>query len=98
MSALENMSKRLDFEGGKDQRSRMNLVKLKSLKKALLYSYQSQIAILEDNREFRCLINHDKLKEDYDDKVISIPYEDYCLNSKNNKIEKIGMKVGDVFT
>lgn len=98
MSALENMSKRLDFEGGKDQRSRMNLAKLKSLKKALLYSYQSQIAILEDNREFRCLINHDKLKEDYDDKVISIPYEDYCLNNKNNKIEKIGMKVGDVFT
>jgi hypothetical protein len=24
---------------------------------------------------FRCLINHDKLKVDYEDKIISIPFE-----------------------
>lgn len=104
MSALDNLNKRLNYAGGKNQESRMNSDKLRSLKKALLYSYQAQTAILTDSREFRCLINHDKLKEDYDDKIISIPYDDICLNEGDIKgktheeIQHIGMKVGDVFT
>jgi hypothetical protein len=46
----------------------------------LLYSYQAATAILEDGREFRCLINPDKNKPAYDNKIISIPYKDICLN------------------
>lgn len=98
MSSLDNLKTRIDFNGGQDQEKRMNLDKLRSLKKALLYSYQAQTAILEDEREFKCLINHDKLKEDYDDKIISIPYKDICLNSKSSEEQEIGMKVGDTFT
>lgn len=104
MSALDNLKKRLDYGGGANQESRMNLDKLRSLKKALLYSYQAQTAILKDNREFRCLINHDKLKEDYDDKIISIPYDDICLNADqfqgktSEATQHIGMQVGDTFT
>ena len=103
MSSLDNLKTRIDYAGGANQEHRMNSDKLRSLKKALLYSYQGQTAILNDGREFRCLINHDKLKEDYDDKIISIPYKDICLN--RDKIygkthegeEEIGMKVGDTF-
>lgn len=104
MSSLDNLKTRINYAGGANQEQRMNSDKLRSLKKALLYSYQGQTAILTDGREFRCLINHDKLKEDYDDKIISIPYKDICLN--RDKIydkthegeEEIGMKVGDTFT
>ena len=104
MSRLDNLKKRLDYYGGANQEQRMNNDKLRSLRKALLYSYQAQTAILSDEREFRCLINHDKLKEDYDDKIISIPYRDICLNKEKtgdkteDGMEDIGMKVGDVFT
>lgn len=104
MGALESLQTRLNFNGGKNQQARMNESKLKALKKSLLYSYQAATAILSDGREFRCLINPDKLKYNYDDKIISIPFEDVCLqNSKTMKkttegIEKIGMQPGDVFT
>lgn len=111
MSGLETLKQRINYAGGKTQISRMNEDKLRSLKKALLYSYQSATAILADGREFRCLINPDMIKNEYDNKYISIPFEDICLNEKqiseqeNNKIKKtsegiqtIGMKCGDVFT
>ena len=98
MAGLENMSTRLNFSGGKAQIKRMNEDKLKSLKKALLYSYQSATAILKDRREFRCLINPDHLKNQYDDKIISIPFEDICLNKNKQEIETIDIKPGDVFT
>ena len=104
MSSLETLKTRIDYAGGANQEKRMNSDKLRSLKKALLYSYQAQTAILTDKREFRCLINHDKLKEDYDDKIISIPYDDICLNAEQFKgktkenLQHIGMKVGDTFT
>lgn len=104
MSSLDNLKKRINYSGGEKAQERMNLDKLRSLKKALLYSYQAQTAQLTDGRQFRCLINHDKLKEDYDDKIISIPYKDICLNANERKgktsegEEEIGMKVGDTFT
>lgn len=103
MSSLDNLKTRINYAGGANQEHRMNSDKLRSLKKALLYSYQGQTAILNDGREFRCLINHDKLKEDYDDKIISIPYKDICLNrgkfydKTHEGEEEIGMKVGDTF-
>ena len=103
MSGLDNLKKRLNYSGGIRQIERMNEDKLRSLKRALLYSYQSATAILADGREFRCLINSDKLKNSYDDKIISIPFEDVCLNKErqgktNENIEIIGMQPGDVFT
>ena len=104
MSGLEDLKIRLQYNGGHKQESRMQLDKLRTLKKALIYSYQAATAILEDGREFRCLINPDKNKLDYDDKIISIPYKDICLNKEKSAEktsqgeEEIGMKVGDVFT
>lgn len=101
MSGLENLNKRLNFRGG-NQEGRMQQGKLDTLKKALIHSYQAATAVLKDGREFRCLINPDKLKENFDDKIISIPFEDVCLNAEpKGKIsqgqEIIGMKAGDVF-
>lgn len=105
MRALNGMKTRLQYSGGINQQDRMNQDKLRVLKKALLYSYQAATAILEDGREFRCLINPDKLKTSYDEKIISIPYEDICLNPEFSKqettsqgTESIDLLPGDVFT
>ena len=111
MSGLDTMAMRLKYYGGNKQVDRMNEDKLRSLKKALLYSYQSATARLSDGREFRCLINPDQIKNTYDNKYISIPFKDICLNekeinadskNKNKKtsegLQEIGMKPGDVFT
>lgn len=102
MSGIDNLKTRLQYNGGNAE-GRMQKAKLETLKKSLLYSYQAATAILEDGREFRCLINPDKNKMDYDDKIISIPFEDICLNKerigKTTKgLEVIGMKPGDIFT
>lgn len=66
-----------------DQRIRMREDKLKNLKRALYFSYQAAIVQKYNPDEpksyspyFRCLINHDKLKVDYEDKTISIPFEE----------------------
>ena len=141
-SSLDKMNKRLSVFGGEDQWTRMRQDKLRSLKKALLASYQraivqkydvkkdslansiiSIITLLQDNQElsdnqnnilskledqytslavitdkysaryiraleeivdsltsaapfFKALINHDKLKVDYEDKIISIPFKE----------------------
>ena len=80
----DNLNMRLHYLGG-NQQQRMNRDKLYSLKKALLYSYQAATLVNEQGEEFRCLINPDKLKNDYDQKILSIPFEDICLNK-----EKIG--------
>ena len=139
-SSLDKMSKRLGVRGGSNQWIRMREDKLRSLKKALLASYQraivqkydvkkdglassiiSIITLLQDQQDlsdnqkatlnklekeynfsttdrdsvkyinflqqiadsltsespcFRALINHDKLKVDYEDKIISIPFSE----------------------
>ena len=80
----------------------MAVDKLRSLKKALLYSYQAAIAVLPNGNEFKCLINPDKNKPAYDNKIISIPYRDICLNApmmgKTTQGEiDVDLKVGDVF-
>ena len=64
------MKTRLGYLGGNSQIDRMNKDKLRSLKKALLYSYQAATAILSDGREFRCLINPNKLSLDLDNKIL----------------------------
>jgi hypothetical protein len=69
----------------------------------LLYSYQAATAVLSNNQEFRCLINPDKNKPAYDNKILSIPYKDICLNNPrmgktSDGIVSIDIKTGDVFT
>ena len=92
MSGLENLNTRLRFNGGIAE-GRMQESKLKALKKALLYSYQAATAILSDGRMFRCLINPDRLRVDYDDKIISIPYRDICLG---RMVEVIDEETGEI--
>ena len=62
-----------------NQLLRIRQDKLRSLKRALYNSYQSAVIVFDkDDRQlhFRCLINHDKLKVDYEDKILSIPYRE----------------------
>ena len=94
--SIELMKKRLAYRGG-DTEGRLQKDKLNAFKQALWNSYQAETAILADGREFKCLINPDKLKPEYDNKIISIPFEDYCLNSDDKERQVIGMKPGDSF-
>ena len=91
------MNKRLNYYGG-DQQHRMIRDKLRTLKKAQLYSYQAATAILSDLRQFKCLINPDKTKPAYDNKILSIPYKEKCLNGTTDAEVTVGIKPGDVFT
>ena len=99
--SIELLNKRLQYQGG-NQEERFINDKLRSLKKALLYSYQAATAILSNGQEFRCLINPDKNKPAYDNKILSIPYKDICLNTpragkrSEGQID-INIKPGDVF-
>ena len=63
MSGLNNLNKRLQYYGGNIE-GRMNKDKLNALVKASKYAYQAETAILEDGREFKCLINKDKTSEE----------------------------------
>ena len=96
MSGLNNLKKRILYSGGSRQVDRMKEDKVKSLNNALLYSYQSATAILADGREFRCLINPNKISMELDDKMLSIPFKDKCLNNASSVEETIGVKCGDI--
>ena len=75
MNNLDLMKKRLEYEGG-NQEGRMIKSKYKTLQKALYYSYQAEdIKKINEDIEYRALINPDKNGEDYDDKIISIDYK-----------------------
>ena len=88
MTGLDNMRLRLQYAGGEKQQSRMIEDKLRSLKKALLYSYQAGTMVIDnpyeeiesETLEFRCLMNPDKLTFDADKKMLSVPFKDVCLN------------------
>lgn len=81
------LAKHLYQMGGRTQQERMIRDKRRSLDKAVLYSYQGAFVkkffpleeeVTEELREqppVRALINPDKVKQDYDDKIISIGYE-----------------------
>ena len=80
-----NQSQRLMQHGGFPQQDRMIRDKRRSLDKAVLYSYQgafvkkvlTEETLGEDENQppVRALINPNKLKQDYDDKIISIGFE-----------------------
>lgn len=70
------MALRLRSQGGGCQQERMIHDKQWSLKKALKYSYQAaKVKMLGQEQIVPALINPDKLKQDYDDKIISVEYE-----------------------
>ena len=104
MSGLNNMQERLKYRGGNTE-ARMERDKLNSLKRALFNSYQAETAMLDNEKKFKCLINPNKNSPDYDNKIISIPFKDICLNDKTLNppqktlpgIETIGLKAGDTF-
>ena len=87
---------RLILNGGTFQQHRMIFDKRRSLDRALLYSYQAcdikrVFSLTKTDEELemipkvcRALINPDKLKMDYDDKIVSVPFEN-------------GYQPGDVF-
>ena len=91
-SAIEGVNDLSDYlrtHGGYHQQERMIRDKRKTLDRALLYSYQGAIVkkLLdseEANEPVRALINPDKNKLSYDDKIISVGFEH-------------GFKPGDVF-
>ena len=78
---------RLKLNGGTFQQHRMFFDKRKTLDRALLYSYQAcdirrvfSLSHTEEELEYvpktcRALINPDKLKMDYDDKIVSVQFE-----------------------
>lgn len=96
LSSLQLMAERLEHQGGYQQQDRMIQDKRKSLDRAVLYSYQGAVIRkhysphiplmegVEDEAFARALINPNKLKPDYDDKVLSVGFE-------------YGFQCGDVF-
>lgn len=101
MSGLDNLKTRINYRGGSSQEARMQADKVRSVKKASLYSYQSE-TIEIDGKRFKCLINKDKLNANFDDKIISIPHYTIDLNAavvgKTSEGEvETGLKQGDVF-
>ena len=85
IEGVEHQETRLEFHGGDLQQQRMIRDKRRSLDRALWSSYQgADVKLLGSNRVARALINPNKLKQDYDDKILSIGFE-------------YGFKAGDVF-
>ena len=110
MSGYNNLKKRLDYRGGARVEDRMVADKLWSMKSAIHGgAYQHATVLLQENqtdnlftRKFKALINPDKLKNDYDQKIISIPYKDIQLNAPKQPTTtkgqvEVGLKPGDVF-
>lgn len=59
-----------------DQQERMIADKRKTLDKVFLYSYQgADVKKVDEEESYKALINPNALKPDYDDKIISIPFE-----------------------
>lgn len=83
IDGVTEMAKQLNYHGGYFQQNREIRDKQKSLAKALLYSYQGAFVKkyypesdkLHESKVVRALINPNKLKQDYDDKIISIGFE-----------------------
>ena len=76
MQNLNNMKMRAAFANNDRQHNRMIENKLKSFHRALLYSYQAAWIHQEGSLEgwVRALINPDKVKFDYDEKIISVDF------------------------
>ena len=82
--SLSTLQTRVNWLGG-SQLQRINQQKLRSLLWALRNDYNSRaIKVLATNQVYQALINSDKLKPDYDRKILSVPFD-------------AGLESGDVF-
>lgn len=73
---LNLMQARLKVRGGEVQQDRMIKDKRETLDRVVLYSYQgAKVRDIGSNDIVLALINPNKVKQDYDDKIISIGYE-----------------------
>ena len=82
---LSVMSRRITAMGGADQQDRMIKDKKLTFDRATKYSYQAaKVRKVDEDKEVRALINPNQLKQDYDDKIISIDFQ-------------YNFSVGDVF-
>ena len=87
LEGISDQARRLKAHGGNLQQERMIRDKRRSLDRAVWYSYQAAEILRVDaelREPVRALINPNKLKPDYDDKIISVGYE-------------YNFKCGDVF-
>ena len=76
MNSLNLMRARLRARGGEVQQDRMIKDKRETLDRVVLYSYQgADVRKLDSETVERALINPNTVKQDYDDKIISIGYE-----------------------
>lgn len=83
IDGIKDQATRMRYHGGNRQQERMIKDKRRTLDRAVWNSYQAAevLRIDAENRQpVRALINPDKLKQDYDDKIISIGYE-YHFNA-----------------
>ena len=88
ITGVEDQAALLKVNGGLQQQERMIYDKRRSFDKALIYSYQGAniLKVVDGKKTYpvRALINSNKLKMDYDDKILSVGYE-------------FGFKPGDIF-
>ena len=78
IQGVNNQFVRLNHQGGNLQQNRMIKDKRRSLDRALVYSYQgADVRKIDSTSDdyVRALINPNKLKQDYDEKIISVGYE-----------------------
>jgi hypothetical protein len=78
LTGVWEQATRAQQAGGNAQQERMIKDKRRSLDHAVWYSYQGAEVVktdAADRRPVRALINPNKLKADYDDKIISVGYE-----------------------
>lgn len=78
ISGVQDQATRLRFIGGNRQQERMIKEKRRTLDHAVWNSYQAAEVVKVDadyKKPVRALINPNKLKQDYDDKIISVGYE-----------------------
>lgn len=93
MEEVQHQATRFQTQGGNLQQERMIKDKRRSLDRAVWYSYQAAEIIkvgATDRKPFRALINPNKLKQDYDDKILSVGFE-YNVKS-GDVIEWVGTK------
>ena len=78
VEGIVEQATRFTQAGGNRQQERMIKDKRRSLDHAVWYSYQGAEVVkvdAGDRRPVRALINPNKLKQDYDDKIISVGFE-----------------------
>ena len=76
LEGVTQQAERFRHNGGNRQQERMIKDKRRSLDRAVWYSYQAaDIKHLGDNKSIRALINPNKVKQDYDDKILSVGFE-----------------------